>query len=139
MAVTTSLTSAAGARRDLLGVSLRLDAVVTGANAAAYLVAAGPLADLFGVPAGALRAIGAGLAAFTVFVWLTARRPRRGAVLAVIAINATWVLDSVLAAALGAWSPETAGTVWILLQAGTVAGFAALQAAGLRRRSAAGA
>ena len=46
----------------MLRTALRLDALVTGANAVAYLALAGPLSDLFGVPASALRAIGAFLA-----------------------------------------------------------------------------
>src|SRR5690625_1760606 len=42
-----------------LRFALTLDAVVTGANGAAYLVAAGALDDLLGVPTGLLRGIGA--------------------------------------------------------------------------------
>jgi hypothetical protein len=132
MAVTTSPATTA-ARRDLLGLALRLDAVVTGVNAVAYLAAAGPLADLLGVPASILRIAGAGLLVFAAFVWRTAARPTRGAALAVVAVNALWVLDSALVAAAGVWSPETAGTAWIALQALTVAGLAALQVAGLRQ------
>ena len=44
-----------------------------------------------------------------------------------------WALASLVLAALDWASPTTAGTVWIVLQALTVAGFAGLQAAGLRR------
>jgi hypothetical protein len=39
----------------------------------------------------------------------------------------------VVVAVFGVGSPTTAGTVWILLQAAVVAGFAALQTVGLRR------
>ena len=38
--------------------ALLLDAVVTGANGVAYLVAAGPIGDLLGLPADLLRAAG---------------------------------------------------------------------------------
>jgi hypothetical protein len=68
-------------------------------------------------------------------VWATSSRPHPAAVKAVIALNVLWVAESLAAAALGAWSPSTAGTVWTVLQAGAVAAFAALQVAGLRRAS----
>ncbi|MFD5322527.1 hypothetical protein ACFWJO_01280, partial [Streptomyces sp. NPDC127092] len=50
---------------------------------------------------------------------------------AVVDVNLLWTVLSVVA--LVAWlEPTTAGAVWTLLQAGTVAGFAALQWAALR-------
>ena len=118
----------------LLRAALKLDAVVTGANGIAYVAAAGPLADLLGVPAGALRAIGAFLIVLAAAVWLVGARPapRRGAVSAVIAANVLWVADSVAVLAAGAWSPTTAGAVWVGLQAAAVAGFAGLQLVGRR-------
>ena len=70
----------------LLRLVLKVDAVVTGANGIAYLTLAGPLADLFDVPAGFLRGLGAFLAVFSVAVWLVALRPRPWAA-AVIAAN----------------------------------------------------
>ena len=123
------------ARSPLLRAALRLDAAVTGANGAAYLVAAGPLEDLLGLDAALLRGAGAFLVAFAAAVWLTSTRVRvpRGAVVAIIAANALWAVDSVASAIAGWGSPTTAGTVWIVLQAITVAGFAELQVAGLRR------
>jgi hypothetical protein len=119
----------------MLRTALRLDAVVTGANALAYLALAGPLSDLFGVPASALRGIGGFLAVFAIAVWTTARpavisRPAAGAV---AVANLAWAAGSVAALALDAWSPETAGAVWIALQAAVVALFADLQLLGLRR------
>ncbi len=118
-----------------LRTALKLDAAVTGANGAAYLVAAGPLSDLLGVPATPLRLVGAFLLAFAAAVAQTARpeRPRDAAVLAVIAANVLWVVDSLIVLAAGAWEPTTAGSVWIGMQAVTVAAFAALQIAGRRR------
>lgn len=120
----------------LLRVALRLDALVTGANGLAYLVLAGPLGDLLGLSPALLRATGAFLVAFAAAVALVAARPRPAgaAVLAIVVANAIWALDSVVAAAAGWGSPTSAGTVWIVLQALTVAAFAALQLAGLRRR-----
>ena len=55
----------------------------------------------------------------------------------IAAANAVWALGSVVFAATGASSPTTAGTVWIVLQALVVGGFAALQALAMRSGSAA--
>ena len=73
-----------------LRAALRLDAAVTGANGAAYLLAAGPLGDLLGLSPALLRALGVVLIAFAAVVWLTAARPAvpRPAVLAIVAVNA---------------------------------------------------
>jgi hypothetical protein len=119
----------------MLRTALRLDAAVTGANAVAYLALAGPLADLFGVPAPALRAIGAFLAVFAIAVWMTARPAviSRAAAGAIAVANLAWAAGSVVALLLDAWSPETVGAVWIALQAAVVALFADLQLLGLRR------
>jgi hypothetical protein len=119
----------------MLRTALRLDALVTGANAVAYLALAGPLGDLFGVPASALRAIGAFLAVFAVAVWMTARPAviSRTAAGTIAVANLAWAAGSVVALVLDAWSPETVGAVWIALQAAVVALFADLQLLGLRR------
>ena len=119
-----------------LRLALRLDAVVTGANGLAYLVAAGPLSDLLGLDAAFLRGIGAFLLAFTVVVWRVGARatPAAAAVSAVVAVNVAWVLASLALAALGLGSPSTAGTVWAVLQAVVVGAFAELQVMALRGR-----
>lgn len=119
----------------LLRMALKLDAVVTGANGAAYVVIAGPLGDLLGMPASFLRAIGVFLVIFAAAVWATATsdRPAPAAVIAIIALNLLWVLDSLVVLVTGAYDPTTVGAVWVALQAATVAGFAALQAAGRKR------
>ncbi|MGY1777322.1 hypothetical protein ACI8AV_15785 [Geodermatophilus sp. SYSU D00804] len=121
---------------DLLRVALRLDAVVTGANGLAYLAAAPLLSDLLGVPAGALRGLGAFLAVFAAGVALVAARPRvpRGAAEVVAGANALWAAGSVVAVVAGRFDLTAAGTVWVLLQAAVVAGFAALQLTALRTR-----
>lgn len=120
----------------LLRTALRLDAVVTGANGAAYLAAAPLLDDVLGLPTALLRGAGAFLLAFAVAVWLVAARPRTStvAVEAVVAANVLWAVGSVVAVATGAGSPTTVGAVWLVLQAVVVAGFAALQVTGLRHR-----
>ena len=131
----TAAASAPAAERSLLRVALRLDALVTGANGAAYLVAAGPLGDLLGLSPALLRGLGAFLVVFAALVWLTSSRPAipRGAVVAIVVANLAWALASAVAAAAGWGTPSTEGTVWIALQALTVAGFADLQILGLRR------
>lgn len=78
---------------------LKLDAAVTGANGAAYLVAANRSATC--------------------------------------SASVAWALVSLAAAIAGWGTPTTEGTVWIVLQALVVAGFAELQLTGLRRQTAA--
>ncbi|KAB2975688.1 hypothetical protein F8R89_29065 [Streptomyces sp. SS1-1] len=114
---------------------LALDAVVTGANGLAYLMASGPLGRLLGVGQGLLLALGALLTVYAGGVALLAARARPAAlgVRAVVEANLAWAVLSV--AALALWlTPTTAGAVWTVLQAAVVAGFAALQYAALRLR-----
>jgi len=117
-------------REAQLRLALKLDAVVTGANGAAYLALAGPLEDLLGVEAALLRPVGAFLLAFAAFVYVVATRPEvpRAGVTAVIEANVLWVIGSLAFVVLGASSPDTAGSVWTVMQAAVVAGFAGLQA-----------
>jgi hypothetical protein len=112
---------------------LALDALVTGANAVAYLAAAGPLARLFGVGSGLLLELGLILAVYAGAVgWLASRkRPAVLPVRAVIEVNLAWAVVSCVTLAL--WlTPSTAGAVWAVLQAAVVAGFAGLQYVSLR-------
>ena len=113
-----------------LRTALKLDAVVTGANGAAYLVAAGPLEDLLGLSPALLRGIGAFLLLFSAIVWIIGSQPRVSstAALAVIAINVLWAADSIAFLAAGLSDPTTVGAIWIVMQALVVAGFAGLQA-----------
>jgi hypothetical protein len=119
----------------LLRLSLRLDAVVTGANGLAYLVLAGPLEDLLGLAAGPGRAIGAFLLVYAAAVWLISlpARPHRYAVTAVAEMNLLWAVLSVVTVITGWLSLNAAGSVWSVLQALVVAGFAAVQFTALRR------
>lgn len=114
---------------------LALDAAVTGANGLAYLAVSGPLGRLLGVDPTLLLGLGAFLAVYAAAVALLASRPRPAAfpVRAVIEANLAWAALSFVA--LAVWlSPSRAGAVWGVLQALTVAGFAALQYAALRMR-----
>jgi hypothetical protein len=126
-------TTTAPAPAALLRLALRLDAVVTGLNGAAYLLAASPLADLLGLPAGWLLGTGVFLLAYAAAVWLVDTRPTPPAVRTVVAANALWAAGSVVVVLAGLGSPTTVGAVWLVLQALVVAAFAVLQAAGLRR------
>ncbi|GAB2892940.1 hypothetical protein GCM10027074_71300 [Streptomyces deserti] len=116
---------------------LALDAVVTGANALAYLALSGPLGRLFDVDGTLLLELGVFLAVFAAGVGLLAsrRRPSALGVRVVVESNLAWAAVSCVALAL--WlTPSTAGAVWTVLQALTVAGFAVLQYTALRARQA---
>ena len=127
----TTHTSAITSRLLPLRATLKLDAVVTGANGAAYLAAAGPIGDLLGLEPSLLRGVGAFLLAFAVCVWFAPR----AAVPVIASANVAWAAGSIVAAIADWGSPSTTGTVWIVLQAIVVAAFAELQLAALRRRS----
>ena len=113
-----------------LRTALKLDALVTAANGAAYLVAAGPLEDLLGLSPALLRGVGAFLLLFSAVVWIVGSRPQvsSSAALAVIAVNVLWAADSIAFLAAGLSDPTTFGAIWIVMQALVVAGFAGLQA-----------
>ncbi|GGY42479.1 hypothetical protein [Streptomyces djakartensis] len=114
---------------------LALDAVVTGANALAYLALSGPLGRFLGVDSGLLLALGAFLTVYAAGVGLLASRPEPPAlgVRAVVEANLAWTVASLVALAL--WlTPSTPGAVWTVLQALVVTGFAVLQHAALRDR-----
>jgi len=119
----------------LLRFALTLDGVATGANGIVYLAGAPLLDGWLGLPAGMLAAVGAALIVYAGLVLRLATRPAmpRAAVVAVIAANAVWVVDSLLALALDWFSPTVAGQVLIAVQAVLVAGLATLQYVGLRR------
>jgi hypothetical protein len=113
----------------LLRLALKLDAVVTAANGAAYLAGAGLLDTVLGVPASAQRPIGVFLLLFAAALWYVATRPviGRAASAAIVEANVAWVLASVGVLVLDWHSPTPGGSVWIALQAVVVALFAALQ------------
>ncbi|MEU5883781.1 hypothetical protein [Spirillospora sp. NPDC047279] len=119
----------------LLKLALRLDAVVTGVNGLAYLALAGPLEDLLGLAPAHAYVLGAFLLVYAVAVAAISRpaRPHRTAVTAVIELNLLWTLLSVVTVVAGWLSLNAAGATWAVLQAMTVAGFAAVQYLALRR------
>lgn len=119
----------------LLRTALKLDAVVTGANGLAYLAGIALLDSLLGPSPMILLAIGAFLTVFAIDVWWVGTRPTvsHRLVRGIVAVNAAWAIGSVLVALTGSLGLTVVGTVWAVLQALVVAGFAALQAIGLRR------
>ncbi len=117
----------------LLRLALRTDAVVTGANGAAYLLLAGPLSDLLGPSTDVLRPVGVFLLVFAASVWLVGDRPAAPAVRVVITANLLWTAGSIAVVVAGLGSLTTVGAVWAVLQAVVVAGLAGMQLAGMRR------
>ncbi|MDZ5663631.1 hypothetical protein SFC79_17785 [Nocardioides sp. S-58] len=112
----------------LAATFLLVDAAVTGVNGLAYVAAGGWLADWFGMPVDLVRVLGVVLLAVSAGVVLLATRsriPRRG-VWVLVAVNTAWVVASVDHAVLA--DLTGLGTAWVLLQAGVVAVFAAVQA-----------
>ena len=114
---------------------LLIDAGVSGATGIGMFTAAGPLAELLGLPAGLLRWAGLALVPFAAFLlWLARRSPvPRGATLAVVAANLLWTLASVGLLLSGRVAPTLLGTVFTLGQALAVAVFAEFQYVGLQR------
>jgi len=117
----------------LLRFALTLDGVVTGANGIALLAGAPMLDRWLGLPAGLLVAVGAFLTVYGALVLRLSSGPVRGAVVAVIAANAMWAADTLLALALDWHDPTLAGQLVIAVQAVGCAGFAALQYLGLKQ------
>ncbi|MFE7902706.1 hypothetical protein ACFU3E_35465 [Streptomyces sp. NPDC057424] len=118
-----------------LRMFLTLDAAVTAGNGLIYLLAAGPVGDLLGLDTGLLRGIGAFLIVYGILVAVLAGRqvPAAGPTKVVIEANLLWAVASVATAVFGWFDPNTVGTVWTLMQAAVVGGFAVLQINGLRR------
>jgi hypothetical protein len=132
---TAATTAPATTTSGLLRVALKLDAAVTGANALAYLAAFALLDGLLGVSAAVLVPTGAFLLVYAALVGRLATKPAmpRAGVVAVVAANVIWAVDSLIVLAVDMFEPTLAGQIWIALQALVVLGFAAVQAYGLRR------
>ncbi|GAA5072880.1 hypothetical protein [Nocardia iowensis] len=120
----------------LLRLSLRLDAVITTVNGLAYLALAGPLESLLGLDTAIGIPIGIFLTLYGLAVALIGTRPTINptATRLVIAANTTWVLASLTALFItDTLDLNLIGSIWTVMQAGTVGGFAALQYLGLRK------
>ncbi|WP_219468264.1 hypothetical protein, partial [Nonomuraea rhizosphaerae] len=108
----TALTMTDRAR--FLRLALAFDAVVTGVNGLAYLLAAGPVSDLLGPEAGLLREAGVFLLVYGAAVGLLASRRAisPAATKVVIGLNVVWTLGSVAAVVAGAFTtPGAVGAI----------------------------
>ncbi|WP_194816477.1 hypothetical protein [Nocardia sp. XZ_19_385] len=121
----------------LLRLSLRLDAVVTGVNGVAYLALAAPLESLLGLDRSIGIPIGIFLTLYGITVALigTPANPNTSAARGVATLNAAWVALSLIALFIGALDLNLVGSIWTVMQAGTVGAFAALQYMGIRKAS----
>ncbi|WP_157254006.1 hypothetical protein [Nonomuraea typhae] len=135
MVTATATATATRADAKLLRFALRLDGAATAANGLLYLGAAAVFGGMFGLPAALLYPVGAFLAAFGAALLALAARPviSKAATGVFMAVNVLWVIASVEAVIAG-WFPLSAlGDGLVLAQAAAVAGFTALQYAGLRK------
>ena len=129
MTTTSAFTTGVVDRQAFRRLVLRIDSAVSAANGAVYLALAGPLGDLFGVSAGLLRGLGAFMLVWAAGLWLVSNRPQisRLAMIDIAALNGVWVIASIAFAVAGVSSPDTARTIWTLLQAAAVSVFVGLQ------------
>ena len=114
--------------------SLQLDGVASGLCGVLLLAAAGPLAPLMGLDGpGIARAVGALLVIFAAaLLWAAARTTvSRGGALAVVVLNAVWVLGSAVVIVDGPLT--TLGNAAVAAVAAAVLLFAVLEAVGLAR------
>lgn len=114
---------------------LLLDAATCIAAGLLMLLGAGLLAGLLGLPETLLRYAGLSLLPFAALLLYLATRQAipRGGVWLVVALNALWVLDSILLLLAGGYAPTTLGYAFVLAQAGAVAVITELELIGLRR------
>ena len=99
------------------------------------LTASGTVERLLAIPAPASKALAVVLLAFGAAVaWVGTRRDlKRATVWAIVALNALWAVESVLALAFGWLEPNALGRAFVIAQAVAVAVIAELQFIGLRR------
>ena len=111
------------------------DAAVSAAAGLLMALGAGWLAPLLNLPAPLLTTAGLLLLPWGAAVaWAGTRHSLpRAALWTIIAINALWVLDSLLLLVSGWVAPSAAGTAFVVVQALAVGLFAELQYSGLRR------
>ena len=115
--------------------ALQIDALFSGVSALLLVFGAGLLAPLTNLPEGFLRNTGLVLVVFVLGVGYLASRHvmSKGAVVAVIAINAVWTIGSIALLVSGWLSPNLLGQLFIVMQAIAVGVFAELEFIGLRR------
>ena len=111
------------------------DAAASGATGLLLAAGAGPLSGLLGLPVALMQVAGVVLLPYAALVALLGRRASlpRGVLLAVIAVNAVWAIDSI-ALLFTPWvAPTALGYAFVIGQAVVVGAFAELQVMALRR------
>lgn len=108
---------------------LGLDAIASGAAGLLMAFGAGLLADFLKLDPGFSRPAGLFLIVYAAAVGALAlqARPARPLVMAVIAVNILWTIESAMTLVLGWLDPNALGVAFVIAQAAVVAGFAALQ------------
>jgi hypothetical protein len=116
-------------RSRLLRIALLADAASSGAMGVLLAAGATFLEPWLGLPATLLRPLGLALLPFAAFVaWLGLReRPTRGLVWTVVAVNAVWVLDSLLLLVWPGLSPTLLGQAFVAAQGLAVAALTLVQ------------
>jgi hypothetical protein len=129
----TSIRSSSLLRRVLV-----VDAVSSGAMGVAMVAFAELLAGLLQLPVDLISEAGIVLLPFAAFVGFVASRsePSRIAVWLIIALNAVWVIDSIVLLFTGWVAPNALGYVFVVAQAAAVLLFADLEYMGLKRSTA---
>lgn len=119
----------------LLRNALLVDAIATGATGLLMAATASLLAPLLGLHENLIFYAGLLLIPFAGFVYLTANgQPiSRKAAMAIVILNALWVIDSIALLASGWIEPTALGYVFVAGQALIGGLFAELQYVGLRR------
>lgn len=115
--------------------ALLADAAASAATGLLLALGAHYLTDPLGLPVALMRYAGMSLLPFAGIVLVVGLRsnPPRAAVLAIIAYNALWAVDSIVLLASGFVNPTLLGAAFVIAQAATVGAFAALQWIGLKR------
>ena len=114
---------------------LLADAVLSAGTGAAMALGAELASPLLGLPVPLLQGAGVICVGWSVVVGLCGVRPQlpRGVVLAVIALNVLWVLESVALLLSGWVAPTALGIAFVLFQAAIVGVLAELQYVGMKR------
>jgi len=123
----------------MLRNALLLDGLLSGVTGLLLVLAAGWLGAFLELPRLLLLVAGSALLPFAaLLVWLSNRAEiSRQAIWAVIAVNALWVIDSLLVLVIGWVSPNLFGYAFVIAQALAVALLAELQWFGLKHSQAA--
>ncbi|WP_339834716.1 hypothetical protein [uncultured Parvibaculum sp.] len=111
------------------------DAAASGAMAALFIAGSGIVAQMTGLPAGFLFWVGVAFLPWVAALALIGRAepPAAGAVEAVVAGNALWVVASIAVLVLRVFDLNAFGVAFVVAQAIVVAILAELQFLGLRR------